>query len=95
MSQGAGYPVSFFGLFELPVLVDKDPSLAQFFRGVHGTVWILLVVAVIGHGGAALHHHFVRKDDVLKKMSLWSKANTVRHIHCLKVHQQVFPWPSD
>ena len=74
MSQAAGYPVSFFGLFELPVLLDKDPSLAQFFRGAHGTVWILLLVAVIGHAGAALHHHFIRKDDVLKQMSLWAKA---------------------
>jgi cytochrome b561 len=74
MSQAAGFPVSFFGLFELPVLLDKDPSLAQFFRGVHGTVWILLVVAVIGHAGAALHHHFIRKDDVLKKMGLWATA---------------------
>jgi cytochrome b561 len=74
MSQAAGYPVSAFGLLELPVLLDKDPSLAQFFRGAHGTVWILLVVAVIGHAGAALHHNFIRKDDVLKKMSPWSKA---------------------
>lgn len=74
MSQAAGYPVSFFGLFELPVLLDKDTSLAQFFRSVHGTVWILLLVAVVGHAGAALHHHFIRKDAVLKQMSLWAKA---------------------
>ncbi len=74
MSQAAGYPVSFFGLFELPVLLEKDPSLAQLFRSAHGTVWILLLVAVIGHAGAALHHHFIRKDDVLKQMSFWAKA---------------------
>ena len=74
MSQAAGYPVSFFGLFELPVLLDKDPSLAQFFRGAHGTVWILLVLAVIGHAGAALYHHFVTKDDVLKRMGFGMKT---------------------
>ena len=74
MSQTAGYPVSFFGLFELPVLLDKDPSLAQFFRGAHGTVWILLVLAVIGHAGAALYHHFVMKDDVLKRMGFGMKT---------------------
>ena len=74
MSQAAGYPVSFFGLFELPVLLDKDPSLAQFFRGAHGTVWILLVLAVIGHAGAALYHHFVMKDDVLKRMGFGMKT---------------------
>lgn len=74
MSQAAGHPVSFFGTFELPVLLDKDPSLAQFFRGAHGTVWILLVLAVIAHAGAALHHHFIKKDDVLKRMGLGAQA---------------------
>lgn len=69
MSQSAGIPVSFFGLFEFPMFLDKDPSLAQFFKGVHGTVWIILVLAVVGHAGAALHHHFVKKDNVLKKMT--------------------------
>jgi cytochrome b561 len=74
MSQAAGYPVSFFGLFELPVLLDKDPSLAQFLHSAHGTVWILMVLAVIGHTGAALYHHFVMKDDVLKRMGFGMKS---------------------
>ena len=69
MSQSAGFPVSFFGLFELPMFLDKDPSLAGFFKDVHGTVWVLLVLAVIGHAGAALHHHFILKNDVLKRMT--------------------------
>jgi len=74
MSQAAGYPVSVFGIFELPVLLDKDPSLAQFFRGAHGTIWVLLVLAVVGHAGAALYHHFGLKDDVLKRMNFAAKA---------------------
>jgi len=74
MSQAAGYPVSFFGAFQLPVLLDKDPSMAQFFRGAHGTLWVLLVLAVVGHAGAALYHHFGLKDDVLKRMGFAAKA---------------------
>lgn len=74
MSQAAGFPVSFFGLFEFPVFLDKAPSLAEFFRGVHGTVWILLVLAVIGHAGAALYHNFIMKDEVLKRMSFGAKV---------------------
>lgn len=70
MSQAAGYPVSFFGLFEFPVFLDKSQGLAEFFRAMHGAVWIVLVVAVIGHVGAALHHHFVKKDNVLKQMTV-------------------------
>ncbi len=69
MSQAAGIPVSFFGLFEFPVFLDKNPELAKTFLSIHGTVWILLVIAVIGHVGAASHHHFIKKDNVLKQMT--------------------------
>ena len=69
MSQAAGIPVNLFGLFEFPVFLDKDPELAKTFLNVHGTVWILLVISVIGHAGAAMHHHFIRKDNVLKQMT--------------------------
>jgi cytochrome b561 len=74
MSQAAGYPVSFFGLFDFPMFLDKDPSLAKFAHGMHGTVWILLVLAVIGHVGAALYHHFIKKDEVLKRMTFGGSA---------------------
>jgi len=69
MSQAAGIPVSFFGLFEFPVFLTKNPDLAKTFLAMHGTIWILLVVAVFGHAGAALHHHFIKKDNVLKQMT--------------------------
>ena len=74
MSQASGYPVSVFGAFELPMFLQRDPSLAQTFLGAHGVVWILLILAVIGHAGAAMYHHFVRKDDVLRQMALGTKA---------------------
>ena len=69
MSQAAGFPVSIFGLFEFPVFLGEDSELAKFFHGMHGTVWILLVVSVVGHVGAALHHHFIKKDNVLRQMT--------------------------
>jgi len=74
MSQAAGYPVSFFGLFEFPMFMEKSQAVAEFARGMHGIVWILLVIAVIGHVGAALFHHFIAKDDVLKRMSFGFKS---------------------
>lgn len=70
LSQSAGIPVGFFGLWELPTLLSKDLPMAKLFRSVHGTVWIVLVVAVVGHVGAALHHHFTKKDDLLKRMTM-------------------------
>ncbi|RTQ98356.1 cytochrome b [Halomonas nitroreducens] len=69
MSQAGGIPVSVFGLFEFPILLDKNPGLAELARSIHRAVWILLVLATLGHVGAALHHHFIKKDHVLKQMT--------------------------
>ena len=72
MSQASGYPVSFFGLFEFPIYLDKDPALAETFLTAHGLIWMGLVIAALGHIAAALQHHFILKDDVLKKMTVGS-----------------------
>ena len=69
MSQAAGYPVSFFGLFDFPMLLEKSESLAHLAHSTHGTIWIVLIVAVLGHAGVAIHHQFVKKDGALKRMS--------------------------
>ncbi|MCF1432090.1 MAG: cytochrome b [Shewanella sp.] len=69
MTQAAGYPVSVFEAFQLPVLVEKSQALAGIFKFLHGAIWIVLVIAVVGHIAAALHHHFVKRDDVLKQMT--------------------------
>ncbi len=74
MTQTAGHPVSVFGVFELPTLVEKNPSSAEFFRNGHGLIWVLLIVAVLGHISAALFHHFIKKDGVLKSITVGVKA---------------------
>ena len=74
MSQAAGYPVSVFGLFELPTFISKEPSSAEMFRNGHGVIWILLAVAAVGHIAAAMFHHLIKKDDVLRSMTVGSKA---------------------
>jgi cytochrome b561 len=60
--------VSLFGLLALPALVQADPDIADTLADLHAlTGWVLL--ALIGvHIGAALWHHFIRRDDVLTAM---------------------------
>ncbi|MBL8201361.1 MAG: cytochrome b [Chromatiales bacterium] len=67
-SQAANFPVSFFGLFTVPTVVGVNEELSRGMAAAHemqGTILLLLVGA---HGLAALHHHFVRKDGVLRSM---------------------------
>lgn len=68
MSQAAGYPVSFFGLFDFPQLLAKSGELAQLAHSAHGIIWIVLLVSVAGHAAVAIHHQFIKKDGTLKRM---------------------------
>jgi cytochrome b561 len=63
-------PVPFFGLFEMPHIWWEDRALSDRLFAVHRWLGIVMGVLLIGHVGAALHHHFVRRDRVLSRM-LW------------------------
>ena len=68
MSSAAGIPVSFFGLFTLPDFLPHDDYLFQQLIDVHKWFGYVLILFICVHVGAALMHHFVLKDDTLRKM---------------------------
>jgi cytochrome b561 len=61
-------PIPVFGLFELPPIWEEDRALSDQLYAVHRFIGIALAFLVVGHIGAALFHHFVRKDRVLMRM---------------------------
>ncbi len=68
MSSARGFPVSWFGFFQLPDLVPKSRPLYEALLMTHDTLaWTLVAVATL-HVLGALKHHFWHKDDVLKRM---------------------------
>ena len=62
------YPVVAFGIIDYSSLAMADEGLARAFHIAHGLNSLILTVLVIGHIGAALYHHFVQKDSVLRRM---------------------------
>jgi cytochrome b561 len=69
MSQLAGRPVSWFGVFELRVWLDVNKELAGQLKDLHAEVLApALLVLIIAHLLGALWHHFFDKDDILKRM---------------------------
>ncbi len=68
MSSAAGYPVSFYGLFTLPDIAAKDEAAKELFRDAHEMIGNLILALFCVHVGAALKHHFVHKDGILKRM---------------------------
>ena len=68
LTSAAGLPVSFFGLFTLPNLVAPSEDLRILFTNIHYWLSFALIAAIAMHSAAALKHHFINKDDVLKRM---------------------------
>lgn len=68
MSSAAGIPVSFFGLFVLPDFIARDDYLFQRFIVLHRWLGYALIFFIVIHVGAALRHHFIFKDDTLRRM---------------------------
>ena len=64
----AGVPVVYFGLVELPVLMAKNAELKPVLKEVHFWLNMLLAGCVGMHVAAALKHHFIDRDGVIKRM---------------------------
>jgi cytochrome b561 len=67
-SNAANFPVVLWGMVPLPPLIGPDEPLSLTLIGVHTVGGNFLAVLVILHIAAALRHHFVLKDDVLRRM---------------------------
>jgi len=68
MSSAGNHPVSVFGLFTLPPLVDQSKALGEAFEEIHVVLaWSLMAVLAL-HFVAALKHHFMDGDATLRRM---------------------------
>lgn len=68
MSSAAGIPVYYFGMFKLTDFVGHDELLFNALREIHKWLSYALIACLLVHAGAALRHHFLLRDDTLKKM---------------------------
>jgi cytochrome b561 len=67
MSTLSGRSVTFFSLFTIEPFT-KNPTLGSFFHSAHVYLSYFLIAAFVIHVLGALYHHFILKDDVLKRI---------------------------
>jgi cytochrome b561 len=73
MTSARGFPVSWFGFFQLPDFVPKNDALYNAMKETHDTLALALYAIVSLHVAGALKHHFFMKDDVLRRMLPFTK----------------------
>ena len=68
MSSAKNYPVSWFRQFQFPDLVAPAEQTFQQMHDLHHLLFSVLVCVALLHIAGALKHHFIDKNDVLKRM---------------------------
>jgi cytochrome b561 len=61
-------PIVVFGLFELPPIWPEDRAFSDRVLFLHSLIGLAIAGLLAAHIGAALQHHFVRKDRILWRM---------------------------
>ena len=73
-ASAAGLSVNWFGLFQVPDLIGRNPELSELFKNLHKLCVGLLGLLLLGHIGAALWHALVLRDGVLRRMLPWKSG---------------------
>jgi cytochrome b561 len=71
MSSALNLPVVYLGLIHIPSPFGVDRALGEAMKLVHFGLALTLLVLVMIHVLAALYHHFVLRDNVLRRMLPW------------------------
>ena len=78
-----GIPTLFFNLFTVPHLpvpgfLGEAAAAEGTMKEVHDLLGTLLIVVVIAHVAAAVKHHLIDRDDILKRMVSTAPARRAR-----------------
>lgn len=68
LSSANGIAVVFLGWVRLPDFVSKNQALAEKLEDLHGLLAFTLLGFIAVHVLAALYHHFIVKDGLLRRM---------------------------
>ena len=74
-----GFPLQYFKQFNLPALVEKNPELSDILGTVHVYLFWFLLLVLVAHVGGALKHHFIDRDDTLRRMLPFGRAKRTPH----------------
>lgn len=67
-NSASNFPLRWFDLAKVPPLLAANPDLKPVFLAAHQYGFYLLGLLFAVHVGAALHHHFVKRDATLARM---------------------------
>ena len=67
-NSASGFPLQWFSQFKVPALVERSAELKDLAGGLHFAGFVLLALVLAVHAAAAIQHHYVHRDNVLRSM---------------------------
>ncbi|RNF86013.1 cytochrome b [Montanilutibacter psychrotolerans] len=67
-NSSSGYPLQWFGLFNLPAIAARNEGLSELAKMLHENGFWLLLALVVAHAAAAFYHHLFQNDATLVRM---------------------------
>jgi cytochrome b561 len=74
MNSAKNIPMKLFWLVPWPDITQPSESLGEAAEEVHEVLAVGLLIVVLLHVAAALRHHFIRRDNVLRRMGYGKHA---------------------
>jgi len=68
INSAANIPFRIFWLVPLPHIVAPDKALADMAKTIHLGLFVTLSLVLVLHIGAALRHHFIKRNRILVRM---------------------------
>ena len=78
LNSAAGFPLQWFGLFNLPAIVGENHALHETAEQLHETLFWVLVALAVAHAAAGLYHHVFQRDATLLRMLPGRRAPRVQ-----------------
>lgn len=67
-SNAANFPIVLWGSIQLPALIGQNKALEETLLELHHLGATVMAALILAHAAAALRHHLMLKDDVLRRM---------------------------
>ena len=68
VQSASGVPFRIFWRIPLPAIVSPDRDMAELAAVVHFSLGLVFAALLVLHVGAALRHHFVKRNTILTRM---------------------------
>ncbi|CAO5678265.1 MAG: Cytochrome b561 [Holosporales bacterium] len=68
MAMASGFGITLFGVYKLPMILPQSKEFASYANLLHSFFAPCFVGLLVLHFCAALYHHFILKDNILKRM---------------------------